>query len=110
MKRRIQPEGAPGGLPVFPDEAWLKKLPTICEYLADDAWDDGSPRELSTVSIKCVEGRVVAVLNDPEERRSLYVSGESVMKAMESLERALGSPQADWRRWQGSGKKPAKRA
>jgi hypothetical protein len=100
--------GAPGGVQEFPDEVWRNKLPTVCEYLSHDQWDDGKPRELSTVAIKLVDGRVTAVMNDPELRRSLYVSGPDVLKAMASLERALASPNADWRAWKGVGGKPRK--
>jgi hypothetical protein len=96
---------APGGPAQFPDDRWVKSMPLLCEYLASDAWDDGKPREQSTVSIKCQDGRVLAVLNDLEMRRSLYVSAETVEGALKALEKHLGSSLADWRAWKGPARK-----
>lgn len=91
----------PGGQPVFADAKWVAALPTVCEYLTHDSWDDGQPREVSTVVIKAQEGRVLACLNDHELRRGLYVSGDDVMAALKGLERAVAGPQPDWRKWGG---------
>ena len=95
----------PTWLGKFPDEKWLKVFPCLCEYLADETWEDGTGRELSTLTIKSQEGHVLAVLNDVAMRRSLYVAGESVEQAVKALERSLGSPGADWRPWGGARKK-----
>lgn len=96
---------AAAGVGDFPDETWKKNMPTIVEYLTQDKWPDNKDRELATVSIKFQDGRVLAVLNDQDLRRSLYVSGDDVSKALRALEKALNDPVADWRAWGGNKKK-----
>lgn len=85
----------------WPDEGWAKKYPLLCEHIGDDSWEDGTPREASTLGVKGEDGRVVVSLNDREAKRSLYRSGESVQEALLALEKALGGTGADWRSWNG---------
>lgn len=96
-KRSADPAADPGDH--WPDEKWAKGLPILCEYLSHSAYEDGSPRERSKLSIFSQDGLVGVALNDPEEHASLYRTGESVEKALQALEKALGASQADWRRW-----------
>lgn len=89
----------------FPDKSWRESYPNLCGYLCDDKWEDGKDRDLSTVTIKFQEGHVLAVLNDVDVRRSLYVTGDTVTQAIKALEKQLGAPGADWRSWGGNKKK-----
>jgi len=83
----------------FPDAAFAKTHPTIAEYLSDDQWEDGTPRELSTLQIKTQDGLVLAVLQDHALSRGLYVVGETVTAALKALEKHASEPTADWRTW-----------
>lgn len=94
--------GKPGE---FPDEKWSKGLPTIVEYMTQDKWGDGKERELSGVTVKYQDGLILIVLNDVAQRRSLYVSANSVEGALKALEKAVSGPGADWRAWSGKGRK-----
>lgn len=105
MISRAQTNATGQGGEVWPDLKWKEKYPTLVEYLTQDTWEDKQPRELSTVSIKCQDGRVLVVLSDVDQKRSLYMSGETVEKALQSLERAASGPGGDWRAWHGNKKK-----
>ena len=103
MKRPEATQVARDGM--FPDGKWAQALPTIAEYLSSEAWDDGSSRERSSLSIKVQDGCILAVLQDHEFGRGLYVVGATVDAALKSLEKALQSPSADWRVWKSAKKK-----
>lgn len=102
MKRpedTVKEEGA-----AMPDEKWAKSLPTLCEYLVTTEWEGGGAREPSTLVLKVQNGCILAAVNDVALKRSLYVSGDTVEATLKSMEKALQSPTADWRKW-GSKKK-----
>lgn len=83
----------------------MKRHPTLVEYLSCSAWDDGSERERSTLSVFIEEGRVKVCLNDREFERSLYASGDTLAGVLAALEKALAADACEWRMWKGKGKK-----
>lgn len=83
----------------WPDDPFRRKHPRIVEMLSDDRWEDGSERELSSLSLKWQEGHVLAVLNDQDLKRSLYVAATGVPEALQALERQLEAGTGDWRKW-----------
>lgn len=105
MKRPEQVNNERGSPGVFADQKWREKYPTVCQYLADDVWEDGKPREVSKIAVTSQDGLVLVMLNDGELRRSLYVTGDTVEKALAALERQLIAAGADWRAWGGNKKK-----
>jgi hypothetical protein len=62
-------------------------------------YEDGTKRELATLTVKEQEGQVLVVLNDKDTSASAYVTGSDVLAALRSLEKALVGGNADWRRW-----------
>ena len=105
MKR---PEAAPthNGEPgVMPDTKFAERYPLLSAHLADDRWEDGKDREVSTIVYKVEDGHIVAALNDREARASLYRTGDTLEAATKALEKALGASGADWRPWGGNKKK-----
>jgi hypothetical protein len=92
----------------FPDEGWLKRYPTLCQYMTDAAWDDGTARECSQLSISCREGDVCLALNDKDLQQSLYTAAESVTEALKLMEGALADGRGQWRPWK-TGKKANRR-
>lgn len=75
----------------------LSAYPTLCGYLADQSWDDGSERVTSTLLFFVEEARVKVCLNDRHNARSLWSSGKQVDTALESLECMLNTEEPDWK-------------
>jgi len=100
MKRPEVKERDPSRVVPFPDESWTKKWPLLCEHLAADCYDDGTPRQPSLLSIKEQDGLVLASLTDKDLERGLYRTGRDVSSALSALEKALDGGTADWRPWQ----------
>lgn len=95
-KPEVVAKAAEGGCP---DPAFTKLYPTLAEYIGDDRWEDGTPRERSSLQVKVQDGMILAVLQDHDLSRGLYVVGESVTEALRSLEKHAKDPAADWRAW-----------
>lgn len=83
----------------FPEKSWEAKHPEIMAFLTDVSYDDGTPRELSTVALFTEDGAFKVALNDKDMKRSLYVSGDSAMTALDALEAVLKRGGGDWRAW-----------
>lgn len=79
--------------------AFGKQFPTLFEYLTHEKWDDGKPRDTSTVSLFIEGGVFKLALNDKDLSRSLYVSASSYADVWVALETALNDSLADWRPW-----------
>lgn len=87
------------------DPEMREKFPTLVEHLGDEAWEDGSTRETSTITIFLENGMVKMALNDRDGQRSLYITCSRWKDAMNALEKAAAAPSADWRGWKQGGKR-----
>lgn len=97
MKRPdSQERGGGDGLRLVPDSFGGRCC--LCEYMTAGAWDDGQPRETSTLMVVAEEGLIKCCLNDRALGRSLWRSGATMDAALDALEAALVDPRADWRR------------
>jgi hypothetical protein len=97
MKRPGVIGGVASGATVPDKGALLDGLPTVWAMLTDDLWDDGTPRVRATMLV-IADGAVVKLwLNDKENGRSCWVSGESLEHALNALEDALYGGSAAWR-------------
>lgn len=83
----------------WPDEAFAKKYPQLVMWLTDDRWEDGTARELSSLSVKYQEGTVLMALNDQDGKRTLYKAAGSVAEGFQAVEKALQTGAAEWRAW-----------
>lgn len=98
--RKPEPKQAESGArAVFPDADWEKRFPVLCEFLTAVTYDDGTVRKTSSISIREQDGKVLVSMSDHDLERGLYRVGDHVRGALESLEKALTSPNADWRPW-----------
>lgn len=77
--------------------SYLSPYPLVWEYLTDDAWEDGTPRQRASLMIVADGGSLKLWLNDRALDRSCWVSGESLEDALSSLEGLLYSDSAPWR-------------
>lgn len=72
--------------------------PAIGEFLYAEAYPDGSPRQRSTITLMAGDSAGwKLVLNDRQEGRSLWATGESLEDALCALELQLESPNVPWR-------------
>lgn len=81
------------------DEAFQKKYPNVLAYLLDTAWDDGSPREPSSLALSLKDGQWQAALNDKALKASFYSSAPDMLSSLRLLEKALAEGVSAWRPW-----------
>ena len=91
-RKRIAVEG-------LADDLFVKKLPSIMEYLVTEQWDDGSPREASALSVTIKDGLIQVALNDKAMKQSLYTSAATLQDALKLMEGCLRDGKAPWRVW-----------
>lgn len=82
-----------------------KKFPTLIEYLTRTSYDDGSPRQTSTVMVFIDQGHVKACLNDRDAGRAGWMSADALGSVLDELERALADDSIDWRASRGDNKR-----
>jgi hypothetical protein len=83
------------------DPSWVQKYPTLLEYLTSAVWDDKSPREVSTLSIRIEGGQFQLGLNDKAMKRSVYTTASTLTEALKLLEGCLAHGKEPWRSWKG---------
>jgi hypothetical protein len=105
MKRPSKPDPTSSPAASFPDEDWCTLFPTVVEYLADGAFEDGEPRQLSTLGVKFQDGLILVTLSDHELSRGLYRTGATFLDALGAIEGCLVKSTADWRAWKKGGYK-----
>lgn len=99
MKRELGKPAAAALSGGWPDAGFKAKCPVLTAFLEDDKWDDGKPRELSSLSLKLQDGLVLGVLNDQDGRRSLYRAAQTVAEVLQKLDESASDPESDWRAW-----------
>lgn len=80
-----------------PDSSFLEAYPALWEYLTVGKWEDGTPRQRSTITFFYEDGLWKACLNDRDGSRSLFVSCPIWNDVLRALERASTDPAAPWR-------------
>jgi len=97
IKRRGsgQMEGSAG---VVQQTTWIMEHKLIWEYLTSVTFEDGTPREPSTITIMRgdLEG-IKMVMNDRAENLSLWVTGVDVEDGLCQMELLLGTTSPPWR-------------
>lgn len=72
----------------------------LIEHLRDSAWEDGTHRERSTLTVFVEDGKVKVCLNDRNSNSSLFRAADTLLEALQSLNEALApTGHADWRAW-----------
>jgi len=99
MKRDIiiKRKGGAGFLP--PDDPFFHNRPLLAEACCDPVFDDGSPREVWSISLNWTGSMLTASLNDKEEGRSLNTTAATLEAAADALEGLLSLPGRPWRYW-----------
>jgi len=78
-------------------KSFQSKYPALAEYMSAETWDDGKPRQTSTLTFFYEDGCVKGCLNDREADRALWVTAGALLEALEAIEKALAAGTGDWR-------------
>jgi len=105
MKREIitKRKGGQGFEP--PEDTFFANRPLLAEACCDPVYDDGSPREVWSISLNWCGSMLTASLNDKDQGRSLNTTSQTLDQAADALEALLGAPVRPWRYW-GKKKRP----
>jgi len=81
----------------FNDADFSSTYPLLTEHLRDAQYGDGSPRTTSTLLVFFELGVLRLCLNDRDNNRSVFFTGETMEAGLVSLENALAENRVDWR-------------
>lgn len=73
------------------------QFPSLWSFLTDIEFDDGTARQTGTVLLVVDDARAKVWLNDRAEGLSCWVSGSTLLDALESADRGLRNGGLDWR-------------
>jgi len=79
------------------DPFFAEKYEALHEYLCLTAWEDGSTRQTSTISLFVDNGQWKARLNDREDGLVAFVAADGFIALLEALESGLRDGTLDWR-------------
>lgn len=77
--------------------ALTERLPSLIEFLSLPQYEDGTPRELPTLTVFCEPGCLKAALNDRDGGRVAFVTAVSLEGLLVALEEGLAFSSLDWR-------------
>lgn len=99
MKRENAERQGKRGRWVYQGDSVIGPYPTIMEYMTDAYWEDGKPRETSSLTINVGGDQVRVSLNDKPGKRSVNTSAVNLVGALEALEAVLATGAPPWRHW-----------
>lgn len=88
------------------DEAFIRSYPGIHEFLGRTKLEDGRPRARSKVTLFYDGNLWKCSLTEPDAEASAFVTGETFMGVLATLEESIQGDLLDWRRWWVGGKSP----
>lgn len=97
LRKPSEDAGQPRSNKGWSDKSFQKDYPALWEYLTSEAWDNGQPRETSTLLVFASEGRWKACLHDRALSAHLWAEGGSWDDLLACLEERLSDPKAAWR-------------
>lgn len=86
-----------GQLPSFDDPDFEQRYPAICEYVSTAQWEDGTPRETSTLLLFVEDGLWKCCLNDRAVGRSGWRAADTLQGVLDALEAVLREDCVEWR-------------
>lgn len=77
---------------------WVKDHMRLWERLTEATYDDGTPRETSTLTVMTGDvGGLKVVLNERDLGLSLWATGPDIPECLDTLEVLLGDDQPPWK-------------
>lgn len=83
----------------------LIRYPALSEYLALDEYPDGTKRVTSTLLLFVEESELKCCLNDRDQSRTCFVTGQTLSEMLDHLEAGLCDENLQWRRAKGKGRR-----
>lgn len=96
-KRFQQSQTGVGGSLAGPSDALGGCFPTLTSMMNERRWEDGSPRQVSTLTLFFDDGFLKGSLNDRDSGRVLWASALDLDALLQSLEGMLADANAPWR-------------
>lgn len=75
----------------------VKEYPLLWDHLSQRKWEDGTPRQTSSVMLFEQDGVLKGMLRDKDAGLCLWVASKSLYGVLGALEAALSDPEAEWR-------------
>lgn len=100
MKKLTRPtKSAPvkSSLPTFAKGVFATQYPTLAAYMAQDQWEDKTPRLTTTLLFFVDDGTLKVCVNDREGSRHAFLSGATVDELLSELEEGLAAETVEWR-------------
>lgn len=98
LLRKEDLEGRGGTGPrVLTDHKFASDYPILWSYLTQNKWQDGSPRQTSSLLLFADDGILKGMLRDRDAGLCLWVAGATVSGLFDALEAAVSDSKADWR-------------
>jgi len=92
-------EGSSSGPPQLSEDAEFKSLyPALNEFMTHPTYPDGSPRQLSTLTLFRDDGYWKGCLNEKDQGLVLFVAEQRFNTLFEALELLLQEEQPPWRK------------
>lgn len=85
------------GSDVCSPEGVMPGYPCLGWFMTALKYDDGVRRQLPSLSLFLNDGRLTACLNDKDNSRSAFVSGDSLASVLGALEAGLEADSLGWR-------------
>lgn len=99
MKKYITEVTAKDKKWVKPHEPFLKNCPLVAQLLTDAWWDDGTAREVCTLTVRVGLDTTQINVNDAANEQSITTTAGSFEEALALLEEALAAGRNLWRKW-----------
>lgn len=97
LKKPTATSGA-GSVPAgYLDPTFAKEYPTLWQYLTQTTWEDGTPREPSSLLIFPQDGVFKCMVRDKAAGLCLWVACRQMSQLLDAVESALADPVAEWR-------------
>lgn len=77
---------------------WEKRLPSLCAFLCDVAWTDGTARQPGKLTLWTADALWKACLSDQEASVVAFLSSQDPSGLLQSIEKGLTADKLDWRR------------
>lgn len=106
-KQAVELSGSNGASSV--DADFLKSYPALGEYMMSQAYPDGTPRLLSTLTLFREDGFWKACLNEKDQGLVLFVAEPQFLVVFEALELLLQEDRPPWRKSTSKGRPGARK-